>query len=34
MTVAGQPRALGAATITVYWQHDVLEARALPLVTW
>jgi hypothetical protein len=30
---AGQLLRLGAATITVYWQHGVLEARVSPLVT-
>ena len=33
LPVAGQPLRLGAAAITVYWQHGVLEARVWPLVT-
>ena len=32
--LAGQPLRLGAATITVYWQHGVLDARVWPLVAW
>jgi hypothetical protein len=31
--LAGQPLRLGAAAITVYRQHGVLEARVWPLVT-
>jgi len=34
LDLAPQPGLLGAATITVYWQHGVPEARILPLVTW
>jgi len=33
LDLASQPGLLGAATITVYWQHDVPEARIVPLVT-
>ncbi len=33
LAAAGQPLRLGAATIAVYWQHGVLEARVWPLVT-
>ena len=29
-----QPLRLGAAAITAYRQHGVLEARVWPLVTW
>jgi uncharacterized membrane protein YdfJ with MMPL/SSD domain len=31
--LAGQLGLLGTAAITVYWQHGVLEAPILPLVT-
>ena len=31
---ASQRRPLGKATITVYEQHGVVEARTRPLLTW